>query len=686
MGRESPTFELLKRDVRRLQDYGDMDGTEIVTVYDGSADSVPRAGRKTWNDLFETFGFQEAGGEPIWFANGLTSVELQAVLARDSSVDLTNKWNSATLAAYTENRALILPSGVIRLDDTGWLTPEGVFGAHIVVRGQGRFITTIDHSRNLTKPGLVMQRGRDIVLSGFNMIGPNTWIETTIAANDLKYVNSNYVAAGVRDSRWSPQCAICIDAGIGATPGDGGYSGFTYNQGAGAGGGTGRVVIDVSIDRSVVGIMHNPDAPVSTQGDDITIVRPHIINCKVPIAVGQSQARAITVQGGTIGWGRTGIDCSQYGQQSGNMPNCKGTQFGPLFEVVSWNPGVNPLSMEDCHFESCHRIGQGIGGSGAFAGTFKNCNLTLLIASGNPSPRAPLIWEGTGRVVYEGGSVVDSIVGLADAYNCTGITFVGTVFSMSNRFRPFIGCQLDFNSPTALRGNCRVVDGGGEILYGDEEQRRFILTSLPTVSGRVSVHWSGERRRTVNAVYEFLPGILNTYVSSGATVSNWVYGATTVAFDVTNLEAFCVADLIAALFVAQAKSVTTQFGAGYKITAKSAASGAGTITCDRLHLQEEYSGENNTATSVRIYVPYWAPAQALTGDTHTNTTLDNVSPTTILKNGDFLTAAAGLVSGFRIVSGEGTASYLLNKAATDTAATKPLYSGRMNTVGLTPAF
>lgn len=624
-------------------------------------------------------------GEPIEFAGGLTAAQLQDVLTRADAVDLAAKLNSALLAAHNENRAVLLPAGNVRIDDTGWLTPEGVFGGHLLLRGQGRFITTINHSRNLTKPGLVMQRARDVHLSGFNMIGPNTWIETTIAANDLKYVNANYVAAGVRDSRWSPQCAICIDPGIGALPGDGGYPGFTYNQGGGAGGGSGRIVIDVPMDRSVVGLMHNPDTTVSTQGDDITIVRPHIINCKVAIAVGQAQARAITVQGGTIGWGRTGIDCNQYGQQSGNMPNCKGTQFGPLFEVVSWNPGVNPLSMEDCHFESCHRIGQGIGGTGVFAGTFKNCNLTLLVSASNPSPRAPAIWEGSGRVVYEGGSIVDSVVGRADAYNCTGITFVGTVFSMANRFRPFIGCQIDFNSPTALRGNCRVYDTS-EIIYGDEEQRRFLLTSLPTVSGRISAHWSGERRRTINAIYEFIPGVLNNYVSSGATVSNWVYGATTVAFDVTNAEAFCVADILAATFVALGKSVTTQIGAGYKVTAKSAASGVGTITCVRLHTQDYYSGEDGTATSVRIYVPYWAPAQALTGDTHTNTTLDNVSPTTILKDGDFLTAAAGLVTGYRIVSGEGTASYALNKAATDTAATKPLYSGRMNTVGLTPAF
>lgn len=617
---------------------------------------------------------------PVNFLQGLSAGEQNDVVDRTSVYDLTYKLNQASSEAIAAGRGLELPGGTIRVDDSWWMVPEGQVFKHPVIKGAGRGgITVIDVSRNKTKPGAILQRVRDAWLSGFSIVGGNTDIATIATIDDFTYVNSLYVKSGFRDDQWSPQCGLAIDCGIGATPTGGGYADITYNQGAGAGGGSSRVYLDIDLSFHVVGLMHNPDRTVSTQGDDIYIHKPSIFFCKVPIASGQTQARCITVVGGSIGYYRTAYDGRQYGQQSGGPPTFYNTQFGVGFELISHTSSIGICSFTGGRGESFHRIGEATSATSTYPTIFEQFDFSIYGSASNPSPRCPILFEG-GKIILRDCNFLDATHNI-DSYFFPGdAVFENTQFHMKNRNRPFIGCAVDFNNPAILK-NCRVKDETSAIVY-NEDTRRLSLTSAPTIGGRISSHWSGERRRTPSAVYELTAGIGNNYVLSSGTLSNWVYGATSITFDTTNPENFCVNDILTATFNAIGKSAAPQLGPGYKITAINSS----TITCDRLFPVSYYSSETGLATSIRIYVAYWAPAQALTGDTHTNTTLDNVSPITILQDGDWLIAAAGLVSGYRVRSGGGTATITLNKAATDTAAGKTLYQCRMNTVGLTPAF
>jgi hypothetical protein len=74
----------------------------------------------------------------------------------------------------------------------------------------------------------------------------------------------------------------------------------------------------------------------------------------------------------------------------------------------------------------------------------------------------------------------------------------------------------------------------------------------------------------------------------------------------------------------------------------------------------------------------------LTGDTHTNTTLDNLNLTTILKAGDFI-LGTGIPAFTRVASIAGAVA-TLTQAATATAVGVTLYYGRLKVPTLTAAF
>lgn len=616
-------------------------------------------------------------GEPIDFIAGVSTSKQDDIKNRTLIYDLTDDLNSAYEAGTTDKRGVELPSGTMRIDSPTWPTPEGSVFLSAVIKGQGPGKTIFSNANNKTDPGIIIQKGRDIYLSDFSVVGGGNQM-TLISAALLKYDYASYVASGFRDSRYSPQCGIAIDAGVSNTPPDGGYPNIQYQNSIG---GSSRIIMNnLFIERNVVDLMISPDPSPTSQGDAIRLINCFFQNAKVPLALGQSQTRGVTVQNCVLGWGRTAYDGLEYGQRNAAAPVFYNVLFGGLFECFSHNSGTGPLEVYGGYAESVHRIGQS--GTGSSTAPFPVILdgfyfSTGLIDAALPHKCAPVLFESYGPFAWKNGSVINT--GIA-ANNQFIIADYGQLENMlivlDDRFKPFIGGSIDHNNPISLK-NVKVTDSGGAITYGDDDVRRL------AISGRASFHWSGGRKKIANTIYEFTPATAysDTYVNV-TSISNWTYGTTSITFDTANPELFLSGDKIYATFNVIGKSAVNTVGLGYRVTGVVSS----TVTCDRLFSQDYYSGENNTATSVKIALHYFAPAQALTGDTHTNTTLDNVSPTTILRNGDWITAAAGLVTGFRVASGGGTATITLNKAATDTASGKTIYQGRLNTVGLTPAF
>jgi hypothetical protein len=613
-----------------------------------------------------------------WF----TAAQIADVRARTKLLDVTAALNAAFAYGSNNNVAIYLPAGTYKVTDTLWATPSGsVFqSCHILGAGRGFASTAaqtiIDASTITSKPAINVTRGRGCYLGHFLLQGGGKSIETDYAGHiEQMLYGAVYVSGGFRDSRYSPHCGIAVDAGVGALPPDGGYAGFAYQNVIS---GTADITLDqLTIRQFVVGFMHNPESNAQ-QGDTVLVNHCQILDTKVGIAVGQAQARGITVIGGNIGWCRTCYDGQEYGQLQGNGPVFIDTQFGPAFEIFEGSLGFNPMQLVGGRCESVHRIGavgQGVALS-AFPVILDGFDCHLLnreVFDGSAGgKRCPIVLENAaGATIWKGGFLGDDSAAGADSFIVMGEPCIleGVLIGrMVNKSRPYIGGIVDFNQPTELR-NCRVIDGGGATIIGDDV-RRFSHT------GRYNAHWGENLVRDRNYLYQYVPGAGNTYVNIGV-LSNIVFAATTLAFDNTDTPGIQVGDLVMWRFNLVGKSALKYIAPAAKVTGIVGA----TVTCALLYPRAYYD-EAYAPGTASIVVTEWAPAQVLTGDlTNANAVVNNVNPTTILQNGDWV-AGAGIAANTRVAAGGGTNTVTLSRNATATLNSAKLAWGGLKNLSV----
>lgn len=584
----------------------------------------------------------------------------------DNIANDTSALNTAFAFGANNNILIVLVGSLgnrFKITSTLFATPQGSNQKSARIIGVGRGFSVnqaqsiIDATAIVDKPAIVIQRGYGCYLSQFLVQGGNVAPQTFIGNYAPMLYGASWVTVGLRDSRYSPYCAISIDGGVGSTPPDGGYPGFTY-VGSTAGS-TDIVLNNIGAWGFVVGIMNNSESNV-TQGDTIKIINPQIVYCKVGVASGQSQADANTVQDGNIAFCRTCFDGQEYGQRQGNPPLFINTQFGPGFEIYSFPGSFGMQQLLGCRSESVHRIGQvGIGATAASFPVVHNGSwLNVLNPDVYPQARCPIVLEATSSPIeWDGGALSDQSVGGADSFIIIGqpATLRGLLIGpMANRFRPFIGGTLDFQYPVELR-NCRIYDTGGAIIYGNEARQL-------SLGNRFSAHWSAKEARDINNnLYHFQPGNGNNYINIGVQTAI-VFTSTTLVFNNNDPAGFAVNDLIMWRFNTIGKSLVQHTGPAAKVTSIV----GNVITCALLYPLVYYDQTYNIGTT-SIVVNEWgtAPGQALTGNINGTTALSGVSPVNILQNGDWI-ASTGIPANTRVASGGGTAAITLSRAATIT--------------------
>lgn len=639
-----------------------VDGTTAIKVGLAAIGSDDPPAAFLWTeDNIRANGYSTTSMPTVFDYGGFTAGQVADVTSFTGSVDVTTQLNTAFAYAANNNLAIRMPAGKYKITDTLQLTPVGsTFKSfHIIGDGGGysssNYQVYIDATAVTTKPAINMQLVRGGYLSGVFIQGPN------IAPKNLSVANQEYgatwVTTGCRDSQWSPNCGICVDGGVGTTPSDSGYSGFTYRSLAS---GSSRITFeDVGIDSFVVGYMINAEAN-GVQCDQITIRNPQINSVKVGIAVGTSQARCVTVYSGNISNFRDAYSGLTYGKQQGASARMNGTQLGPGYEVFNYGSGFGSFSLTEVRTEQVHRIGYASGGS-SYPIVLTDCDFALVNSADCGPP--PILLETLGTVTMIGGRVgvdgtyTDSLNFIAQYLKCEG-----TIFWIKNRFRPYIYGSQDFNNETVLR-NITISDGTSLRLC---EERK-----LASLSGRLTSHYSEPIKQDTTARYEVVPGKTNNYTNV-ATASAFVFGATTLTFNLTTTTDILVDDILLWKFLAVGPSGSQYTLPGLKVTTIVGT----TITCNLLHPLAYYD-QTYAPASIGIAMHEWAPLQALTGDTTSaSTALANVSPTTILKNGDWI-KGPGLASNSRVVSGGGTASITLNRNATASITGTNLYWGQL---------
>ena len=202
-----------------------------------------------------------------------------------------------------------------------------------------------------------IQNGRSIRLKDLLITGLNDFSASVSSNPSLYAINSTYVTAGCRNSRYSPYAGIVVDPFGISIPSDGGYPGLSSYYVSSASGSGGIEFIGVACSYFVTGIVLSPNG-TTANCSEMTFIDCFFGGGVAGFAMCQGQSRNIQWIGGGIGNSLYGFDGQTYGLQQGYAPGIEGCNMSTckyLFNVgIRWG---NSESIRNIHAESYFSIG-----------------------------------------------------------------------------------------------------------------------------------------------------------------------------------------------------------------------------------------------------------------------------------------------------------------------------------------
>lgn len=248
---------------------------------------------------------------------------------------------------------------------------------------------------NLEGFALNVQRATGGTISGIAFENPS--ISIASAADITEYRNRSYAnfmsGTGARDSRYSPNCLLCIDAfrNTNTIPNDGGYpdfngtvtvfnpSGINWNRGligSANAGSTGINVEDCSFAGATVCVMVSPNGQ-SQQAENLTFKNIYPSICKAAFGWGQSESKNCYIYSGyCIDRVHTVIDGASWGLGNPTLPHVKGfNTAGSIVRCIYGGNGQHPVEIANWYAENLYEIGQSSGNAGTLE--FNNCSFSF---------------------------------------------------------------------------------------------------------------------------------------------------------------------------------------------------------------------------------------------------------------------------------------------------------------------
>jgi hypothetical protein len=242
-------------------------------------------------------------------------------------------------------------------------------------RGYATAEKTLIRNTNPNQPCYAVQSARNVKFSGFSILGhPDNWIVPSYAqlvGDPAAWSNP----ARMRDTRWSPACAIVVDpfgskiVDQDAYPGLEGY--YTYNER----GSSATVLENMECQGFPVGVLLSPSA--DTQNNDSVMIRDCDLSYNtVAVAVCQSQNRAVRIENCRIGVCHVMIDTVTYGVGNGAFPLARDLNVTHCKYLINAASGVSRGKLINCDVESTWSIGEWSGGRMPF--DLEGCQIKLL--------------------------------------------------------------------------------------------------------------------------------------------------------------------------------------------------------------------------------------------------------------------------------------------------------------------
>jgi len=513
---------------------------------------------------------------------------------------------------------------------------------------------------------------------------------------------SGYISAGCRNNRYSPYCAIAIDAlnNDKLEPDDRfpGMSDFYFSQG---GGSAGITIENVWIANFVVGIAYGISG-LAANTEDILFQNVWISRVDTCYAVGHSQARHCMMQMGNLGFARQAIDGFQYGTRTGCPPKFHRVNHGYLYRIFSLPNTVGNFVLDDNYAESIRTLGNYGSGSGYSRQplSFLGGDYTITSVGEFVAP-PPLLLETYSPTVFK--AVMISRDGNATSVDALNVVAADAICSFEQCYLPgtgsagvppFIGVVKDVSHVQCRLVDCHVGSGrGSSMMISDESTRSFGIAPFAP-GGRFSATYQTRRTTNGNEEYIFRPNQSNNvqYPVAVTNLTLSIANAGEIQFETTESH-LQVCDILFWLMRPQGTSLNRWVVPAIKVTSIAGVH----VSCRLLFEPRQYDTVANwnayNTGFMFIAVRQWAPTQGLTCSLHDSTTITALSSTTILIGNSLEVAGDwvlgdGIRPGTRVISVDYKAATALLSQPTigGPVSGVKLYFGRLYSATMAPAF
>ena len=582
---------------------------------------------------------------------------------------------------------MFCPGGVYKITDTLKLNKGEDYytfafrGAGAIPASGGIRGTFFDAASFGDRPAINVQGARHAVLENFCVMGKNvapvaasnnggTWIPDSTLAN--------WITAGCNDTQFAPYVGMSIDAYEGIKPA-GGYSNDDY----------GRydtlytTLRNVVIQGFVVGLgvgLHN------TVQDDAGIT---VESCLMQYntygySSGNSQARSTVFLNSHLEGNWCCVTTTRHGRQEGNCPQFFGGILDLAWKIYEISATTNASVVSGTHIEGfcwLGEFGDAVSG-GSEPMVFNGVKMSFNGPTGVGNAYEPLMFFATKPINFN--ACEFNMYGLQH-FNFLNYNAPVKFTSCAWRYLadtinvPFgINYQL-YNSTNVFYEGCNVESAA----YTDSGYNLSIDCEFRDYSGYVTWRFIGPFTHTAR-IWNDNGGFTNYKVSlpaattsnyarpqmSGASVTGVGHNAV-LTFTASNADDWKLGDIILSEIHTRSGTWSTQVPA-FKVTNIAGTTITATSFVEGVTVSSAYW---TPRWYVNVFRPLFINATGSTGDTHSNTTVDNVTTIANWKIGDWITGT-GLPIDTRIVNIVGT-TITLSKAATATAAGVALYNCKL---------
>jgi hypothetical protein len=620
--------------------------------------------------------------------------------------------NAAIAAGITERLPVFLASGTYRIANPIVANPLAIRAGYANLQffgagGLGSLDPPGSPSRALTiisadftdRPAISLELMSGARLTDFALQGKNTAPNAVVLPLDEP---SAYIGADCRDNRFSPYCAIAIDA-LNSTdvPDPDRYPRMTDYYFKTGGGSVGITIENVWIANFVVGIAYGISGLLANT-EDIDFHNVWISRVDSCYAVGHSQARHCLMRMGNLGFARQGIDGCQYGAQLGCPPKFDRVNHGYLYRIFSLPNSVGNFVLDDNYAESIRTLGNfGVGaGYSRQPLSFLGGDYTITSKELFRTAPPPLLLESYSPTVFKAvGITQDANSKNVDALN---VVVADAVCSLEqcflpgsgiDRVPPFIGLVKDASHVQCRLLDCYTASADGGALYISDDLPRSPGLSTLAPGGRLCAtyltRWVGDGNR--DYLYQpHEPDNLQYPISVQALTLDRS-GAGSVSFKSADSH-LLEGDVLFWRMRPQGISRNQWVVPALKVRSIQAAS----VRCDLLYDPLEYDSVEawNQYNPGRMFivVRQWAPARALTATLNDSRVITDLSaPEVLIGNapgsaGDWL-AGTGIRPFTRVISVDQRAATALLSQPTAGGPAKEiaLYFGRLRALQLSSA-